>query len=138
MGTRQLIILVVAAAIGVGCSSASGLKAGKDDAWGPVSQSLPDGQYINNPALPAMSKLPDPTWVGTTSVPSAYGHPFRPLGFAFYPIGVALDYALVRPLYMLGGLAPEWFGLTADDAQGYQGHMPELTISKDAPRQRFE
>jgi hypothetical protein len=41
------------------------------------------------------------------------------------------------PFYMLGGLAPEWFGLTTDDAQGYQSHMPELTISRDAPR-RFE
>ena len=48
------------------------------------------------------------------------------------------DYALVRPMYMLGGLAPEWFGLNADDAFGYQSHMPELTISKDAPRYRFE
>jgi hypothetical protein len=137
MGMRQLIILVVAAALGVGCS-ASGLKARKDDGWAPVSQTLPDGQYIHNPSLPTLSKLPDPTWVGSAPVPSAYGHPFRPLGFVFHPIGVALDYALVRPFYMLGGLAPEWFGLTADDAQGYQGHMPELTISKDAPRQRFE
>jgi hypothetical protein len=137
MGTRQLIILVVAAAVGVGCS-ASNLKARKDDAWGRVSQTLPDGERIYNPALPTMSKLPDPTWVGATSNPSAYGHPFRPFGLFLHPVGVALDYAVMRPLYMLGGLAPEWFGLTADDAQTYQGHMPELVISKDAPRQRFE
>ena len=137
MGTRQLIILVVAAALGMGCS-ASDLKARKDGGWDRVPQSLPDGEYIHNPSLPTLSKLPDPTWVGSASVPSAYGHPFRLLGFAFHPIGVALDYALMRPFYMLGGLAPEWFGLTADDAHGYQGQMPELTISKDAPRQRFE
>ena len=137
MGTRQAITLVAAAALAVGCS-ASSLKAGKDEAWSPVSQALPDGKYIHNPSLPSMSKLPDPTWVGSSSVPSAYGHPFRPLGLVFHPIGVALDYALVRPLHMLGGLAPEWFGLTADDAHGYQGHMPELTISKDAPRYRYE
>ena len=137
MGTKQLIILVVAAAIGVGCS-ASGLKARKDNGWARVSPSLPDGEYIYNPSLPLLSKLPDPTWVGFSSNPSAYGHPFRPLGFVFHPIGVALDYALVRPFYMLGGLAPEWFGLTTDDAQGYQSHMPELLISKDAPHYRFE
>jgi hypothetical protein len=103
-----------------------------------VPQSLPDGEYISNPSLPLLSSLPDPHWVGYSSNPSAYGHPFRPLGFAFYPIGVALDYAIVRPFYMLGGLAPEWFGLTADDAQVYQGHMPELGVSKDAPRYRTE
>ena len=137
MRTRHLIILVVAAAVGMGCS-ANSLKTQKDDAWGRVSQSLPDGEYIYNPSLPNLSKLPDPTWVGYSPVQSAYGHPFRPLGFILYPFGVAFDYAVVRPLYMLGGLAPEWFGLSADDAQGYQGHMPELIISKDAPRYRFE
>jgi hypothetical protein len=137
MRTRHLIILVVAAAVGMGCS-ANSLKARKDDGWGRVSQTLPDGEYIYNPSLPNLSKLPDPTWVGFSSSPSAYGHPFRPLGLVLYPIGVAFDYAVVRPLYMLGGLAPEWFGLNSDDAHGYQGHMPELTISKDAPRYRFE
>jgi hypothetical protein len=137
MRWRHLIILVVAAAVGLGCS-ANGLKARKDDGWAPVSQTLPDGEYIYNPSLPTLSKLPDPTWVGFSTNPSAYGHPFRPLGLILYPFGVAFDYALVRPLYMLGGLAPEWFGLNADDAQSYQGHMPELGISKDAPRYRFE
>jgi hypothetical protein len=137
MGARTLIILVVAAALGASCS-ANNLKAQKDDGWGRVSQTLPDGKYIYNPSLQTLSNLPDPTWVGSASTPSAYGHPFRPLGFFFHPIGVALDYAVVRPLHMLGGLAPEWFGLNADDAQGYQGHMPELTISKDAPRYRYE
>jgi hypothetical protein len=137
MGTRKLIILVVAAALGAGCS-ASSLKASKDDGFKFVSQGLPDGEYIYNPALPTLSKLPDPTWVGYTSSPNAYGHPFRPLGFVFYPIGVALDWAIMKPFYMLGGLAPEWFGLNTDDAHTYQSHMPELYISKDAPRYRFE
>jgi hypothetical protein len=137
MGTKQLIILVVAAALGVGCS-ASSLRASKDDGWARVSQTLPDGEYIHNPSLPTLSTLPDPTWTGYSSNPNAYGHVFRPVGLILYPVGVALDWVVMRPLYMLGGLAPEWFGLTADDAQGYQGHMPELVISKDAPRYRFE
>ena len=85
-----------------------------------------------------MSTLPDPTWAGSDSVPNAYGHPFRPLAMFLYPLGVAFDYAVVRPLYMLGGLAPEWFGMTSDDALGYHSHMPELGISKDAPRYRYE
>ena len=137
MRTRHLIILVVAAAVGMGCS-ANGLKARKDDGWARVSQTLPDGEYIYNPSLPTLSKLPDPSWVGYSSNPSAYGAPFRLLGFVLYPVGVALDWVVMKPFYMLGGLAPKWFGLSADDAQGYQGHMPELIISKDAPRNRFE
>ena len=64
MGTRKLIILVVAAALGAGCS-ASSLKASKDDGFKFVSQGLPDGEYIYNPSLPSLSKLPDPTWVGS-------------------------------------------------------------------------
>jgi hypothetical protein len=137
MGTRQLVVVAVVAALGLGCA-ANDLKTRKDNAWSRVSQTLPDGEYLYNPSLPTLSRLPDPTWVGYAAVPNAYGHPFRPFGFVLHPIGVALDYVLVRPFYMLAGLAPEWFGLTTDDAQGYQSHMPELTISRDAPRHRFE
>jgi hypothetical protein len=137
MRARQLVILAVVAAIGLGCS-ASDLKAQKDDGWVHVSQTLPDGEYIYNPSLPVMSKLQDPTWVGYSSNPNAYGHPFRPVGFVLYPVGVALDWVLMKPLYILSGLAPEWFGLNADDAWTYQQRMPELTTSKDAPRYRLE
>ncbi|HWC03950.1 MAG TPA: hypothetical protein VHF87_14430 [Methylomirabilota bacterium] len=137
MGTRQLIIVAVVAALGLGCA-ANDLKTRKENAWDRVPQALPDGEYIYNPSLPTLSTLPDPTWAGYSSAPNAYGHPFRLPGFALYPLGVALDYALVRPFYMLGGLAPEWFGLSTDDAQLYQSHMPELTTSRDAPRHRFE
>ena len=137
MGTRRLMILAVVAAVSLGCS-ASSLKAQKDDGWAPVSQTLPDGEYIYNPSLPSLSTLPDPTWTGYSSNPSAYGYPLRPVGLVLYPIGVALDWVVMKPLYILGGLAPEWFGLTADDAWTYQQRMPELTISKDAPRYRLE
>ena len=136
MHARELIILALAGAVVAGCSGST-LKARKDDAWSHVSQTLPDGEWIYNPSLPTLSKLPDPQWVGADPVPNNYGHPFRPVALLLSPIGVALDYVLMRPLYMLGGLAPEWFGLTSDDAQGYQGHMPEFVISKDAPR-RYE
>ena len=138
MGTRKLLVVAVAAAaLAAGCS-ASALKSQKEDGWARVSQTLPDGKYIYNPSVPTLSSLPDPSWIGYDATPNAYGHMFRPLGLVFYPIGVALDWAIMRPLYMLGGLAPEWFGLDTDDAHTYQGHMPELFISKDAPRYRYE
>ena len=87
----------------------------------------------HNPSLPTLSTLPDPTWVGHDPVPNAYGHPFRPVAMVLYPFGVAFNWVVVEPLYMLGGLAPEWFGMTTDDALGYHSHMPELVTSKDAP-----
>jgi hypothetical protein len=134
---KKLIVLALAGAVVAGCS-ANDLKARKDDGWARVSQGLPDGKYIHNPMLPTMSQLPDPTWAGQEYAPNAYGHVFRIPALFFHPVGVALDYALIRPLHMLGGLAPEWFGLTTDDAWGYQSSMPELWISKDAPRYRHE
>jgi hypothetical protein len=137
MRRQRLITLALAGAVLAGCA-ANDLKAQKEDSWSRVAQALPDGRHIHNPALPTLSQLPDPQWVGFDPVPSAYGHVLRPFAFFLYPVGTALDYALMRPLYMLGGLAPEWFGLTADDALGYYSHMPELIISKDAPRHRYE
>lgn len=137
MQTRKLVMLALVGAVVMGCS-ANDLKARKDDSWSRLPQTLPDGRHIHNPSLPTLSTLPDPTWVGHDPVPSAYAHPFRPLGMALYPFGVAFNWAVVKPLYMLGGLAPEWFGMTTDDALGYHSHMPELVISKDAPRQRWE
>ena len=137
MHTRKLIMLTLGLAVLAGCA-ANDLKASKDDSWSRLPQTLYDGRSIQNPSLPTLSTLPDPHWGGSDPVPTAYGHFFRPLGMVFHPIGVAFDYAVIRPLYMLGGLAPEWFGMTADDAWGYHSHMPELTISKDAPRHRYE
>jgi hypothetical protein len=137
MLTSRLVMVALVGAVLASCA-ANDLKAAKDDSWSRMPQTLPDGRYIVNPALPTLSTLPDPYWAGTDSVPSPYAHPFRPLGILFYPFGVAFDYAVVRPLYMLGGLAPEWFGMTTDDAWSYHSHMPELTTSKDARRHLYE
>ncbi len=103
------------AIVGVGCSAAQ-LKSQKEDSWGFVGNSLPDDYR---------------TPVG------GYGHPFRAAGFVLSPVGVALDWVLVKPFYMLAGLAPDWFGLTAEDAQRFQGAYPELVNSRNQPK-RFE
>jgi len=115
MRGKALAVLLLAALIGVGCSAAQ-LKSQKEDAWNWTPKAMPDSG--------------DPSAGG-------YGHPFRAAGFALHPVGVALDYALVRPFYLLGSLAPEWFGLTAEDAQLYQSHHPELTVPRNAPH-RFQ
>jgi len=115
MRARVLIVLLLIGAVAAGCAG-SQLKARKDNAWSDLPQALPD-RYDPNPG--------------------SYGHPLRAAGFALHPVGVALDYVLVRPFYFLAGLAPEWFGLTAGDAQKYQAHYPDLTVPRTAP-ERFQ
>ena len=111
MRAKRLIVLLLACSVVAGCA-ASQLKARKDNAWLDVSQSMPDRQDANS---------------------GSYAHPLRGAAFVLYPVGVVLDYVLVRPFYLLAGLAPEWFGLATDDAQDYQAHFPELSNSRDAP-----
>ena len=114
MRGKALAVLLLAALIGAGCSAAT-LKAQKDDSWNWVPKSLPD--------------VGDPGGGG-------YGHPFRIAGFLVHPLGVALDYVIVRPFYLMGGIAPEWFGFTAEDGQRYHQHHPELVVPRNAP-ERF-
>ena len=115
MRAKVLTVLLLAALVAAGCA-ASELKARKDNAWSHVPQAMPDALDSN---------------------PGGYAHPLRLVAFLAHPFGVALDYALVRPFYLLGALAPEWFGVTAEDGQRYQQHFPELVSPKDAPR-RFD
>ena len=43
-------------------------------------------------------------------------HALRWLGFLLHPIGQALDYAVNRPIYLLGGSFPYATGYTAEDS----------------------
>jgi hypothetical protein len=112
MRGKILAVLVLAALIGAGCSAAQ-QKSNKDASWNDFPRALPDN-YDPNPA--------------------GYGHPFRGAAFVLSPIGVALDFVLVRPFYLLGGLAPEWFGFTAEDGQRYHQHLPEIVTPQSTPR----
>lgn len=112
MRTKVLAVVGLAALVAAGCA-ADQLKSQKDNAWSHVSNALPDTHQPN---------------------PSGYGHPFRGLAFALHPVGVILDWVLVKPFYLLAGVGPEWFGLTAEDAQRYQSHHPELINSQSAPK----
>lgn len=46
---------------------------------------------------------------------SAYGHPFRLIAFVVHPVGVLVDFVVVRPIYYIASLAPSLFGYTAED-----------------------
>ena len=115
MRAKMLTVLLLPVVLGAACS-ASQLKAQKDDAWSHFPQALPDNQ---------------------NAAAAGFGHPLRGAAFVLHPIGVVLDYALVRPFYLLAGLAPEWFGLSVDDGQKYQEHLPEFGEPKTSP-QKFQ
>ena len=46
---------------------------------------------------------------------NSYGHPFRLIAFVLHPVGVLVDYVVVRPVYFIASLAPDLFGYTAED-----------------------
>jgi hypothetical protein len=136
MRARLAVVAVFVGVVAAGCAG-SELKARKDNAWSHLPQALPDGYSWDNPYTRTMSRLPDPTLAGSDTLPGGYSHPFRAAGFVLHPVGVALDWVLVKPVYWLAGLAPEWFGLTVEDAQDYQRHYPELVVPRELPR-RYE
>jgi hypothetical protein len=49
-----------------------------------------------------------------------YGHPFRLVAFVLHPVGVLLDYVIVRPIYYVTSLAPSLFGYTAEDEAAFE------------------
>jgi hypothetical protein len=56
---------------------------------------------------------------------TAYGHPFRLIAFVVHPVGVLVDYVVVRPIYFIASLAPNLFGYTAEDrAEREKGRSP--------------
>lgn len=68
------------------------------------------------------------------TTPDDYGHPLRITGFILYPIGLALDYLIVRPFYLLAREAPGFFGYTRDDEQAYQRRLGRDRRLPDSPR----
>ncbi|MBI3804083.1 MAG: hypothetical protein HY282_10020 [Nitrospirae bacterium] len=51
---------------------------------------------------------------------TSYGHPFRLVAFVLHPVGVALDYLIVRPVYYVASLAPGLFGYTPEDEAAFR------------------
>jgi hypothetical protein len=47
--------------------------------------------------------------------PTSHGHPFRLIAFVVHPVGVLIDYVVVRPIYWVASLAPGVFGYTSED-----------------------
>ncbi|TKB91728.1 MAG: hypothetical protein E8D41_09620 [Nitrospira sp.] len=75
-----------------------------------------DGSYTP-PA--SIYSVMDPTSLIYTDVAagaSPSDNPWRWAGFLLHPIGVAMDYAVNRPMYALPSRNPYLFGYTAEDS----------------------
>lgn len=57
---------------------------------------------------------------GASADATSYGHPFRLVAFVLHPIGVAIDYVIVRPIYYIASLAPTVFGYTPEDDAAFR------------------
>jgi hypothetical protein len=97
-GWKLIGLVMIVALVSAGCASSR---------EGYVSQQLTMYSSMDATAL-----------VYSDPLASAFldDHPLRWMGFALYPMGVAIDYAVNRPLYNLASTMPGLFGYNSEDA----------------------
>ena len=70
----------------------------------------PEWSEPSEPAPPSEQAPPPPAPVIVSRVspyePLRAGHPLRIVAYALHPIGVILDYAIMRPAYWIGSHEP--------------------------------
>ena len=106
MRTTTLALGILLLATTVGCAGNREQQASADA----------DGGYT--PPVSIYSVM-DPTSLVYTDVAAGAApndNPWRWTGFLLHPVGVALDYGLNRPLYMLTSGMPYLFGYTSEDS----------------------
>lgn len=106
MRTTALAVGILLLATAVGC------------AGNPQQQAIADadGGYT---APASIYSVMDPTSLVYTDVAAGAApsdNPWRWTGFLLHPVGVALDYGLNRPIYMLTSQMPYLFGYTSEDS----------------------
>lgn len=106
MRTTAFAVGMLLLATAVGCAGNSQQQASADA----------DGSY----APPAsIYSVMDPTSLVYTDVAAgaaANDNPWRWAGFLAHPLGVAMDFAVNRPMYTLSSQMPYLFGYTSEDS----------------------
>ena len=106
MRTTALAVGMLLLATTVGCAGNQQQQASVDT----------DGSYTP-PA--SIYSVMDPTSLIYTDVAAGAApsdNPWRWAGFLLHPLGVAMDYAVNRPIYALPSHKPYLFGYTAEDS----------------------
>ena len=106
MRTTALAMGILLLATAVGCAENRQEQTSADAA----------GSYT---APASIYSVMDPTSLVYTDVAAGAApsdNPWRWTGFLLHPVGVALDYGLNRPFYMLTSGMPYLFGYTSEDS----------------------
>ena len=106
MRTTTLAVGILLLATAVGCAGNQQQQASADAEAG---YAAPASIY----------SVMDPTSLVYTDVAAgsaAYDNPWRWAGFLLHPVGVAMDYAVNRPMYTLPSHKPYLFGYTSEDS----------------------
>ena len=106
MRTTALAVGILLLATAVGCAGNSQQQASADA----------DGGYT---APASIYSVMDPTSLVYTDVAAGAApsdNPWRWAGFLAYPLGVAMDFGVNRPIYTLSGKMPYLFGYTSEDS----------------------
>ncbi|MGH7219592.1 MAG: hypothetical protein ACREI1_04615 [Nitrospiraceae bacterium] len=106
MRTTALAVGILLLATAVGCAGNQQQQA-SDDAVGGYT------------APASIYSVMDPTSLVYTDVAAGAApsdNPWRWTGFLLHPVGMALDYGLNRPIYMLTSQMPYLFGYTSEDS----------------------
>lgn len=106
MRTTALAVGILLLATAVGCAGNRQEQASADAAGG---YTAPASIY----------SVMDPTSLVYTDVAAGAApsdNPWRWTGFLLHPVGLAIDYGLNRPMYMLTSQMPYLFGYTSEDS----------------------
>jgi hypothetical protein len=106
MRTTALALGIILLATAAGC-------AGNREQQGLADA---DGGYT---APASIYSVMDPTSLVYTDVAAGAApsdNPWRWTGFLLHPVGVAVDYGINRPMYVLPRLMPYLFGYTSEDS----------------------
>lgn len=106
MRTTALAVGILLLATAVGCAGKQQQQASDDAAGG---YTAPASIY----------SVMDPTSLVYTDVAAGAApndNPWRWTGFLLHPVGLAIDYGLNRPIYMLTSQMPYLFGYTSEDS----------------------
>lgn len=106
MRTTALAVGILLLATAVGCAGDRHQQASADA----------DGGYT---APASIYSVMDPTSLVYTDVSAGAApsdNPWRWAGFLLHPLGVAMDYAVNRPIYTLPSQMPYLFGYTSEDS----------------------
>jgi hypothetical protein len=106
MRTTTLAVGILLLATVVGCAGNHQQQASTDT----------DGNYVPPSSIYSVMDSTSLVYTDVAAGAAANDNPWRWAGFLLHPFGVAMDYGVNRPIYVLPSKIPYLFGYTAADS----------------------